>query len=309
MHRSVQGCVGRSDPWVPDPWVPAESVRRDASEVHHPGPSDPGARRGRENSKGTWRHCPAAPLHSGLLTDRPGGPPHDRSQAWHPALEPGAPPGRTCSTPPSGSTGSATTTSGPGTTCTRSSATRTSRSSRAGRRSPPGPWPTERIAARPARRRQHLPQPGPSRQDGGHARPHQRRPGDPRHRRSMDGRGAPGPRHRLRERVRPAARLAGRSGRRRCGRPRRQVGDLRAGRPLPVRRPAPPAAAAPAAPADHDRRQRREEDAAHGRALRRHVERDGPARRDRPQGRRPARALRRGRARHRRDRVHARRAR
>ena len=32
------------------------------------------------------------------------------------------------------------------------------------------------------------------------------------------------------------------------------------------------------APADHDRRRRREEDAADGRALRRHVERDGPAR-------------------------------
>ena len=43
------------------------------------------------------------------------------------------PAGRTCSTRPSGSTGWATTTSGPGTTCTRSSATRTSRSSRAGR--------------------------------------------------------------------------------------------------------------------------------------------------------------------------------
>ena len=90
-------------------------------------------------------------------------------------------------------------------------------------------------------------------------------------------------------------------------RARRRVGDLRAGRPLRVRRPAPPAAARPAAPADHDRRQRREEDAADGRALRRHVERDGPGRRDGPQGRRPAPALRRGRARPRRDRVHARR--
>ena len=62
----------------------------------------------------------------------------------------------------------------------------------------------------------------------------------------------------------------------------------------------------PAAPADHDRRQRREEDAAHRREVRRHVERDGHARADDPQGRRPARPLRRGRARHRRDRVHAR---
>ena len=61
---------------------------------------------------------------------------------------------------------------------------------------------------------------------------------------------------------------------------RRRVGDVRAGRPLRVRRPAPPAAPGPAAPADHDRRQRREEDAADGRPLRRHVERDGPGRRD-----------------------------
>ena len=38
-------------------------------------------------------------------------------------------------------------------------------------------------------------------------------------------------------------------------------------------------AAGPAAPPDHDRRQRREEDAADRREVRRHVERDGPARR------------------------------
>ena len=42
-------------------------------------------------------------------------------------------------------------------------------------------------AARPARRRQHVPQPGARRQDRDDARPHQRRPGDPRHRRRVDG--------------------------------------------------------------------------------------------------------------------------
>ena len=47
-----------------------------------------------------------------------------------------------------------------------------------------------------------------------------------------------------------------------------------AGRALRVRRPAPEPASGPDAPADHDRRQRREEDAPDRRALRRHVERD-----------------------------------
>ena len=111
--------------------------------------------------------------------------------------------------------------------------------------------------------------------------------------------GAPGARDRLRERVRAAARLAGRVGGGDARRPRRQVGHVRTRRPLPVRRPAPPAAPRPGAPADHDRRQRREEDPADGGPLRRHVERDGSGRRDGPQDRRAAPALRRGRARHR----------
>ena len=138
------------------------------------------------------------------------------------------------------------------------------------------------------------------------ARPRQRRPGDPRHRRRLDGARAPRPRHRVRERLRPAARLARRIGRGDATRARWRVGDLGAGRPLRVRRPAPQPAAGPEAPADHDRRQRREEDPPDGRPLRRHVERDGSARPDGPQDRRPPRALRRRRARHRRDRVHAR---
>ena len=121
------------------------------------------------------------------------------------------------------------------------------------------------------------------------ARPRERRPGDPRHRRRLDGARAPGPRHRLRVGLRPAARLARRVCRPRCG--ALLDGESvtsRAGRPLCVRRPAPRAAARPAAPADHDRRQRREEDASDRRPLRRPVERDGPARRDAPQDRGPA---------------------
>ena len=85
------------------------------------------------------------------------------------------------------------------------------------------------------------------------------------------------------------------------------VGDLGARRALRLRRPAAPAPADPEAPADHDRRQRREEDAAHRREVRRHVERHGNPGGHDPQGRGPARPLRRGRSRHRRDRVHARR--
>ena len=79
-------------------------------------------------------------------------------------------------------------------------------------------------------------------------------------------------------RLRPAPRLARRIGRCDAARPRWRVGDLGAGRTVCLRRPAPSAAARPAAPADHDRRRRREEDAADGRSLRGHVERDGSAR-------------------------------
>ena len=43
--------------------------------------------------------------------------------------------------------------------------------------------------------------PGSRRQDRHDARPHQRRPGDPRHRRGLDGARAPGPRHRIRDRA------------------------------------------------------------------------------------------------------------
>ena len=166
---------------------------------------------------------------------------------------------------------------------------------------------TEQTRLGPPRRRQHVPQPRHRRQDRRDARPRQRRPGDPGHRRGMDGAGAHGPRDRIRHRLRPAARLARRIGRRDAAGARWRVGHLRARRALRVQRPAPQPAAGPEAAADHDRRQRREEDAAHGRALRGHVERDGPDRRDEAQDRGPPGSLRRGRARHRRDRVHARR--
>ena len=160
---------------------------------------------------------------------------------------------------------------------------------------------------RAARRGQYVPEPGHRRQDRRDARPRQRRPGDPGHRRGVDGARAHGPRHRLRDRLRPASRLARRIGRRDAARARRRVGHLRARRALPVQRPAPQPAAGPEAAADHDRRQRREEDPADGRALRRHVERDGHDRHDEAQDRGPPGPLRRRRARHRRDRVHARR--
>ena len=122
--------------------------------------------------------------------------------------------GRACSRPRSGSTGSATTTSGRGTTCTRSSATRTSRSSRAGRSLAAWAMATERtrlgllvgantfrnpgLVAKTAATLDHI--------SGG---------------RAILGIGgawmeprAPGARHRLRLGLRPAARLAGRVGRR-----------------------------------------------------------------------------------------------
>ena len=59
--------------------------------------------------------------------------------------------------------------------------------------------------------------PGLVAKTGDHARPRQRRAGDPRHRRGVDGARAHRPRHRLRKRLRPAARLARRIGRARCG--------------------------------------------------------------------------------------------
>ena len=72
--------------------------------------------------------------------------------------------------------------------------------------------------ARAARRRQHVPQPGPRRQDRRDARPRQRRPGDPGHRRGVDGAGAQAHGIDFGSGVRPAARLARRSRSARCAR-------------------------------------------------------------------------------------------
>ena len=118
---------------------------------------------------------------------------------------------------------------------------------------------------RPPRRRQHVPQPGPRGQARLDARPHLRRARDPRARGRLDGARAHGPRHRVRHGLRAAARLARRGGGRLPGPARWQVGHLGARRALPVRRPAPRADAGAGPPADHDRRQRREEDPAHRR--------------------------------------------
>ena len=79
----------------------------------------------------------------------------------------------------------------------------------------------------PARRGQHVPQSGARRQDGHHARSRQRRSGHPGHRRRLDGARAHGPRHRVRDRVRPAAGLAGRVGRHDARGARRRVGRPR----------------------------------------------------------------------------------
>ena len=142
--------------------------------------------------------------------------------------------------------------------------------------------------ARPARRRQHVPQPGPRRQDRRDARPRQRRPGDPGHRRGVDGASSTRPTASISGPASASASTGSMSPSPRCARVldgesvtsapggHYAFDDLR-------HQPAP----GPEAPADHDRRQRREEDAPDGRPLRRHVERDGPARGDAPQDRGP----------------------
>ena len=142
--------------------------------------------------------------------------------------------------------------------------------------------------ARAARRRQHVPQPGARRQDRHDARPHQRRPGDPRHRRGVDGARAHGPRHRLRHRASASGSTGSTSRSARCAAlldgetvtsepgGHYAFDDLRH---LP--------AAGPGAPADHDRRLRREEDAPDGRAYADMWNAMGTVERDAPQDRGP----------------------
>ena len=100
--------------------------------------------------------------------------------------------GPACSRPACAPTASATTPSGRGTTCTRSS----------GRRDGPilegwmtlTAWAqaTTERAHRPDGRRQHVPRAGAHREDGHDARPHLERPGHPRHRRGLVRDGARG---------------------------------------------------------------------------------------------------------------------
>ena len=116
---------------------------------------------------------------------------------------------------------------------------------------------------RAAGRRQHVPQSGTRRQDRLDHRPHQRRAGDPRHRRRVDGAGAHGAWHRLRIGLRRAPDLDGRGGRRDARAARRRDGHLAGRRPVSVRRARPSAPAAAGAPADHDRWVGGEEDPAH----------------------------------------------
>ena len=129
----------------------------------------------------------------------------------------------------------------------------------------------EQGEPQPARRRGHLPEPRAARQDHDHARRHLRRPRDPRHRRRLErGRG-----HRLRLRL-PAAGRALRAAR---GPPQHRAGDVhrRSRRPTRASTTASDGAfnnpqADPRRHPDHDRRQRREEDAADGGPVRRRVE-------------------------------------
>ena len=134
-----------------------------------------------------------------------------------------------------------------------------------------------------AGRCQHVPQPGPGREDG-RRRSTISAPAGPSWASAVPGSISS---------TRPTASTSGRASAsgstgwmRRSARARgarRRHGHLRAGRPLRVPRAAPPAGAGPAAPAHHDRRLGREEDAPDHRQVRRHVERHGPPRRHAPQ--------------------------
>ena len=102
---------------------------------------------------------------------------------------------------------------------------------------------------------------------------------------------ARGLRHRLRLRLRRAARLARRGGRAHAQMLRGRGDGARPALPREARPQRP--AADPGTPADPDRRRRREEDAAHGRQVRRRLEHRRRPRLRPPQGRGPAPLVRR----------------
>ena len=109
--------------------------------------------------------------------------------------------------------------------------------------------------------REHVPEPRVGREDDHDARPHERRPDEPRDRRRLVRDRAHRLRDRVRLRLRRAARLVRRGGRADARDATGRAG-VRARALLPGQgRPQQPAAR-PGAPADPDRRQRRAEDAA-----------------------------------------------
>ena len=167
--------------------------------------------------------------------------------------------------------GSATTACGRGTTCTRSSATRRAelRGLADDHRLGPG---DEARHGRADGRGEQVPRPDAHGEDGDDARPHQRRPRDPRHRRRLVRGGARGVRARLRVRVPRAPPLAGRgaAGHARDARRHRADGARPA---LHVARHAEPAGADPGASPDLHRRRRRAGDAQARRPVRRHEQR------------------------------------
>ena len=150
--------------------------------------------------------------------------------------------------------------------------------------------------------------PAPRREDGHGARPHEQRPHVARDRRRVVRDRA----HRLRDPVRLGLRRAARLVRR-VGRADEEHAPRRAGvgarALLPGEGRAQQPAARAGAPADHDRRQRRAEDAAHGREVRRRLEHERRSRARPAQGRGAPPLVRRGRPRPHRDRAHARRQR
>ena len=145
---------------------------------------------------------------------------------------------------------------------------------------------------RAVRRGQHVPQSRAGREDARDDRPHQRRARDPGTRRRVVRPGARGLRHRLRQRLRRAAGLAGRGGARDPDAARWGRGHELSGRPLCVRSATPGPAADPGAPAADDRRERRAQDPADHRSVSGHLERVRDPRGARPQGRDPAGPLR-----------------
>ena len=166
----------------------------------------------------------------------------ERVQAGHPAADLRAQLARVTARRPGRRRPRATTTCGATTTCTRPVATRSNRSSRAGRRWPPGPRATRRVRLGLLVGGQPVPQPGRRREDGGDGRSHQRRPPGLRTRRRQSRAGGHGATGWTRAKRRRAARLARRGADDRPSAARRRDGARTIG-PIPIQRGTPRATA------------------------------------------------------------------